>query len=355
MKRPEQHVMEDESEAVLGSLLPREWITRRLPKDYGVDLEVELVDQGVVTGNRIWIQMKSVKHTRRASVSYHVGDQFPELATDSAGNLNVEYVLYPMLTKELEYSLHCPFPLLFFLADLHLREVYWLPLQDEVIANLSQINHNWGRQKTATLRIPLWNRLSMERSANFPAMRWYALEPARMYAFAKLHYYHHEFQYTGRLSGYEIGNGWIDRGEEHELRHSLQSAHSFIDASLDLDVLFGENGIDYFRLKALPGLNVPGIAHQLREALIATSQAIERLDSRSYTFHEMALLIGKVGHAIDLLSTAIASYQGFRAKYLLTDEAAVWRAASQLTGLEGPPVVPMSRQPRQRSSGKRGA
>jgi hypothetical protein len=337
--------MEDQSLDVLKSQLPAEWIVREVPKDYGVDLEIELVDQGLVTGNRVWVQLKSAQNTTRSSTSFSVGEKFPDLATDSEGNLVVEYLPYSLATKEIEYSLQCPFPLLLFLVDLAQKRVFWLPIRDEAIANLGQRNASWREQGTSTLRIPLWNDLAREREDNFPGLRWYAMEPARMYAFATLHYYHHEFQYTGRLSGYHIEDGWIDHGEEYELKSSLQVAHAYISAALQIDVLFGESGVDYFRLSKLPGIGVAGIAAQFHQALGCADEALKRLEGDQYTSIEMFLLVSQVSHAIDLLSTAIASYQGFRTKFLLTEGTAIWRAGAVIHGVEGAPIIPLARQP----------
>jgi hypothetical protein len=346
VKRPDQHVMEDQSEHLLKSLIPVEWIVRPIAKDYGVDFEVELVDQNIVSGNRIWLQLKATKHCEINTAVFLVRDKYPEdLEVDEKGNVCVSYISFALSTKELHYALQCAFPLLLFVADLEGHDIYWIPIRDEVVGTLSQRNPKWTAQESATLHIPTWNRLSWEKEHNFPGLRWYAHEPARMYAFAIIHHYHHEFQYTGRLSGYEIGDGWIDHGEELELKHSLQLAQKYISASLELDVLFGKHGIDFFKAPLFPfGQPTPGLAIQLEEAVQAACIALEALDKEHYSFIEMSLLIGKVAHGIDLLSTAISAYQGFRQKFLLTEAAAIWRAAAKIHGIEGAPIYPMNRQ-----------
>jgi hypothetical protein len=68
MKRPRQHVMEDASGRLFQSLLPEEWIVRPIAKDYGVDFEVELVDQKIVSGDR-------------AIARWPVADRFPGLSS----------------------------------------------------------------------------------------------------------------------------------------------------------------------------------------------------------------------------------------------------------------------------------
>ncbi|NTV47524.1 MAG: DUF4365 domain-containing protein, partial [Chlorobiales bacterium] len=59
-KRPKQHQLEDYSINQFKQLLPRCWIVREKGKDYGIDLEVELVDpQDNPTGEMFLVQMKA--------------------------------------------------------------------------------------------------------------------------------------------------------------------------------------------------------------------------------------------------------------------------------------------------------
>ena len=145
MKRPLTHVMEDTSMGLLKSLIPAEWIIRPILKDYGVDIEIELVDQGIVTGNRIWVQLKSVQSLDRSIMKL---DRYGK-------EIEVPCVRFSLSTKELEYSLQCAFPLLLFVADIAAKDIYWLPLRDAIECRLSQRTPKWRLQKTNTLCIPL--------------------------------------------------------------------------------------------------------------------------------------------------------------------------------------------------------
>lgn len=58
-KRPRQHSLEDESIIEFKKILPQEWICRNGDKDYGVDLEVEIVRDGCVTGKKFYVQLKA--------------------------------------------------------------------------------------------------------------------------------------------------------------------------------------------------------------------------------------------------------------------------------------------------------
>ena len=115
--------MEKQSVQLLEQLIPDEWIARPIhPPDYGVDLEIELVDQTVVTGKRIWVQMKAIERAKFRAISHDAVN-------------GIDCVPFPLSTKEMQYSLECSFPLLLFIADLRSREIYWLPIRDEVTTN----------------------------------------------------------------------------------------------------------------------------------------------------------------------------------------------------------------------------
>ena len=338
--------MEDRAESLIRKLLPDEWIVRNVPKDYGVDLEIEMVDKTFVTGNRVWVQSKATNRIEARELKYDVtkwGLTTDDVPDSQGGLYRVSYFPFRIETKELEYALRCPVPLLLFLCDLENEEVYWLPLRDEVLCSIAPATPTWRHQSTATVRVPTWNSLHWESAHGFPGLLWYALEPARLNAFVTLHHYYHEFQYTGRLSGYVIGEGIIDHGEAEELEASLVLAREYVESALSLDVLFGSSGIDFFTTP-LPSLPILPISIQLRAALDAADTVLETLRKKSFDFMSMFQLLGRVSHALNLFSTAISAYQGFRQKFLLHEASVVWRAGSQIHGIEGPPIMPTDRQ-----------
>lgn len=343
MKRPRQHVMEKESRQLLESLLPSEWIVRDVADDYGVDLEIELVDQTVVSGDRIWVQLKSEERSTRRAHRFPIGHRFPAASQDAGGNITADYIAYSLSTKEIEYARRCHFPLILVVVDLAVSDAYWVPLRNEAEIRFSGKDTLKPGQKSATLQIPVWSSLRDARQDNFEGFRWYALEPGRMYAFAKLAAFYNEFRHSGRLTGYSIGDGWIDNGEESELMIGLELAIKLLHEALDLDVLFGSKGLDYFLVDQIPGFGFPGIKRQLVTGLAAASLALEKLKSGNYTFKELSLLTFKADHAINLMLSSIWSYDGFRGKFLVTEQTAVWRAMVAVEKLPSAwPIIPVS-------------
>ena len=304
MKRPSAHVIKTKSENLLRTLIPSEWIVRRVSndEDYGVDFEIELVDQTKVTGKRIWIQLKGAEQVSVRTVS---------LGPKS----RVECISFPLETNEINYSLECSFPLLLFIAAVRLREIYWLPIRDDVANNLNKRTPRWREQITNTLWVPKWNSLSNEHKSNYPGLRWYALEPARMYAFALLHHLYHEFQCAARLFGYRIGAGLIDDAEEEELRSSLALARQALSIALGIDILFGKNVAAPFVIQAV----------NIKQAIHSSDVARAQLESHKYSLSSLSPLLAAVGHGIEAISAIINMYPMCSMPYTLNESSIAFR------------------------------
>jgi hypothetical protein len=67
-KRPYAHVLGEMGERFVIAHLPSEWITRQISYDYGLDLNVEKVENGRVTGKNFSVQVKALsKRPQRGS------------------------------------------------------------------------------------------------------------------------------------------------------------------------------------------------------------------------------------------------------------------------------------------------
>lgn len=285
MKRPRQHVIESISENTFKSLLPEEWIVRKIPSDYGVDLEVEIVEKEIVTGKRCWIQLKGTE-------SIDIKDQ---------------YIAFPADIELLKYSLRCDFPLLLVVVDILAKDAYWIPLREEIEVNLESNNPHWREQSSATVRIPLHNSLLEERKKDYYGLAWYAMEPARMRAFSILHYYYHELQYK-----VDILNNPCDF-DEADVIHSLEYVRSHLNLALDLDCLFGRTGVDVF---------VEIIKPQIVEGLVACDRLLRDIpkgalrDSGEIAFLELSVTVARIDRAVEVMSTCISTYQLCKSKFL---------------------------------------
>ena len=298
MKRPRQHVMETEAEQLLEQFLPSEWITRPVPKDYGIDYEIELVDHYEVSGKRIWVQLKAVDKECEIQTRYN------ELIEEEE-----EYISYSVSANLLDYATKCPFPLLLFLADLDREEIYWLPLQDEITFSLSKRKPTWVSQSSATVRIPIRNRLSLEKDNNYPGLRWYALEPSRVYALLRLHESCDSFLQSNPLS-FEFADGWIDPHEENLMRKSIENAKHLIRQSIGISILFGEQGVDVYRLM------VP----ELEESLRLADKVLDLLDHKEFSFEELSMSCLRVAAAVHKLELTVTSYFELNRRFTLYED-----------------------------------
>lgn len=130
MKRPFSHVQEDISEDIFRSFLPAEWILRRKYKDYGIDLEVEIVNDEIVTGEVFWVQLKSRKGTILNNKKSY---------SDCGSNF-------------LRYCRGCEVPVILILIDISAHEGYWVYMQDYIKTHrdLVEISHEKSK-----FRIPI--------------------------------------------------------------------------------------------------------------------------------------------------------------------------------------------------------
>jgi hypothetical protein len=137
-------------------------------------------------------------------------------------------------------------------AELCSSTVYWIPIRDEVEANVQARNASWAQRHRAALRIPEDNSLSAEAARDWIGLRWYALEPARMAAFAQLQIFYREIAKCvawGYLPGYSPGSPGLSRdasgGFEHaHLKRGLAIAEKALRRALAMSPLFGPYGLE---------------------------------------------------------------------------------------------------------------
>jgi hypothetical protein len=128
-QRPKAHQLEEMSERYFRTNLPRNWTCQRVQNDYGVDVQVGIVDDELVEGLELLVQLKASAMPSRAqteTVSLKV----------STYNHLWDRLQVVMLTKFVE-------------AD---NEAYWLLLKD--------VPFPPQEQKTFTIEIPKTNRIS---------------------------------------------------------------------------------------------------------------------------------------------------------------------------------------------------
>jgi len=138
MKRPSEHVKEEISSRILESKIPPEWILREIKPDYGIDKSLEIVENGVVTGKEILIQLK--------------GTNVP--------NFNKEYFNFRLKTYQLKYYEKRDIPVVLIVVDIKNEICYWIFLQQYIFDTLNIKKPSWKKQKTVRIKIPIKQKLN---------------------------------------------------------------------------------------------------------------------------------------------------------------------------------------------------
>lgn len=128
MKRTRKQVLETESRRALERLLPPEWIFRPRIPDYGIDAEIEIVEEEEVTNKVLWLQLKATE-TREGK----------------------KKVTYQMKTDHLKYFEKCRMPVLIIYWIKPENIFYYLFAQKYIKENLSTTSPEWRNQKTVAV------------------------------------------------------------------------------------------------------------------------------------------------------------------------------------------------------------
>lgn len=130
MKRTREHVLEEESKRALKNLLPPEWIVRDIVPDYGLDMEVTIVEGEDVSNKILNLQIKATENLK----------------------LQQEIIPLRMETKHLKYYENHPLPILILYYIKSMDVFYYLFAQRYIKENLSMDSPDWRKQKTTTIK-----------------------------------------------------------------------------------------------------------------------------------------------------------------------------------------------------------
>jgi hypothetical protein len=308
MKRPQSHVIADEAIAILKGALPSHWICRTIEKDYGIDLEVELVESGDVTGARVWFQVKGttcLKSVRRAPLSATAGHG------SIPARLPKECISFPVETKLLKYALRCDFPVLLAVVDVKDKDVYWLPLRDYIEMALDHQMPRWDEQRTISLLMPLENSFAKERECDWKGLRWYALEMARTRAFVILDI-NHKFATWECEAIEKIAQSPEEPSIDMRiLTRAIYTARAYLARTLATECLFGPRGVDFVE-----------IMHegQLSAGVKASETALTLLAKGCFDYKRLRVLMCAIAHGIMSMEGCVLSYQAMRRRFLFSDE-----------------------------------
>lgn len=195
-QRGETHLKEDDSERLVKSLMPPEWVVRKLHPDYGIDITIEVFERqanGIPTmGEFLFVQLKGTADLKRKVEPIRVRGNVEKTHDRQEGKVEFELdaIAFVIDTDTIDNArlMGPSTPLMLFVCDLNDREVYFVCLTDYYDKILEPRGISLSDQASVTLVIPASNRLSSAHSVQ--VMRFFAAR-AKLYGMFNLA----QFQY----------------------------------------------------------------------------------------------------------------------------------------------------------------
>lgn len=150
IKRPSEHVLEDESRLAFKSLLPAEWVVRDIHPDYAIDMEIEIFEDGVATEEVLGVQIK---------------------ATESEEA--IEKPCCQMETRHLKHYDNWRIPIVLVYWIKPAKIFYYVFAQNYIREVLSKDNPRWREQSSVTIHFASESRLENPRELKRIAQQGY--------------------------------------------------------------------------------------------------------------------------------------------------------------------------------------
>ena len=132
MEKPRSHEINDEAKNYLRSFFSPPWNVEEIIPDYGLDFRITIVEEGKVTENFFFIQLKGT-------------DNLKEIKDHFVFDIDVKHLLY--FLKFID-------PIIFLLYDTQTNSGYWINVQQYCRDVLNKEDSNWINQKYKRIKIP---------------------------------------------------------------------------------------------------------------------------------------------------------------------------------------------------------
>lgn len=117
------------------------WQTYDINPDVGLDLRIEIINEGVSTGQSFFVQLKGTQDSKKHLLSREKQYQ------------------YTFDSDDLKYLYQQSNPSYIILWDVNLRKGWYVSITD-VIKHLNQTKPNWAKQKNVSIHIPVNQQLT---------------------------------------------------------------------------------------------------------------------------------------------------------------------------------------------------
>ncbi|MFO0953830.1 MAG: DUF4365 domain-containing protein [Isosphaeraceae bacterium] len=243
--------MEEESWAVIGGVLPKQWVRHEYRPDYGVDFVVEVFEWTDHTeraadtlSEQFFVQLKSVEKTlvKRVSASarMNVAKAFTSTPHREPDMCEIEAIPFRIETSELltVERMGPAIPVVLMLVTLDTKKMYFICLNDVIDKIIIQSDQAYPEKLDKTIYIPTRNELTADPVSHVP-LRIYAQRSKLYGAFSLFHYQYKELSYAANL--YE-STGRIRMGpvaEEHYFQEVISLAQHFVGVASRLSIWTG--------------------------------------------------------------------------------------------------------------------
>lgn len=132
MEKPRSHEIDEEAKNYLRSFFSPPWNVEEINPDYGLDFRITIVEEGKVTENFFFIQLKGTDKLKETK----------------------DYIVFDIDVKHLSYFIKFIDPILFLLYDTQTNTGYWINVQQYCRDILNKEDPNWIDQKYKRIKIP---------------------------------------------------------------------------------------------------------------------------------------------------------------------------------------------------------
>lgn len=217
-KRSKSHISEYRSYLTIWSKLPDLWIVREKPLDYGIDLEIEIVDEeNNVLNKYLWVQVKAKNpqtslDLKQRTIKYFAnpyllkdmqslsdiiirqiaqrGINIKDLPKRPERKKDIECIVFNLNVKYLHIANRSPLPFLLFIVSLETEKIYWINIKDYLDVILNPQKPDWVNNKNSIrIFIPAENTLEHEKAQDFREFLLYAERPLLYQHFNSLNVY----------------------------------------------------------------------------------------------------------------------------------------------------------------------
>ena len=161
--RDEKHIIEAKSLLFLQSVLPVEWVQRKMEPDYGIDIDIELFDYEknvcVTLGEHVYMQVKGTTAPNYAKITPEGEKLYINKELNKMQIPVLKYVVDVPLLKLVE-RMGSAMPVLLVVVDIHEQIAYYVCLNDYIHNILKYREDDYREHKKVTVYIPKENILN---------------------------------------------------------------------------------------------------------------------------------------------------------------------------------------------------